>query len=73
MWADGLAVLAAKSLGCSAGRGERAELSAPVQIPVPPAVTPGRAGTGGVWHGHGVFHSRDDTPTLCPGLLLLHH
>lgn len=55
-------------------RGTGAELlGAAAQMPVPPDVTLGRAGTWGVWHGHGVFHSRDDTPTFCPRLLLLHH
>lgn len=55
-------------------RGMAAELhAAPAQMPVPPEVTLGRAGTGGVWHGHGVFLSREDSPTFCPGLLLLHH
>lgn len=30
---------------------------------------PGKSRPRGVWHGHGVFHSRGDTPTFCPGLL----
>lgn len=61
----GTNVLAAKSLGCSSGRGER-EPSSSVLVSkyssLPKLPWEERALRWGVWFGHGVFPSGGDTP-----------
>lgn len=67
--ADGLAVLAAESPRLSWHRGEQSpHCSCPNASPS--WSYPGQSRHRAVCRGHGVFHSRDETPTFCPGL---HH